>query len=335
MTILFSRRSLLGVALGGPQFLRYATVTAGQATPVATRETPQPLDALLASCDSIFGIVVIGPGDSIAFQHNVNSPFVSASLYKLVLLADILAAVEAGDLSLTDKMAITDDVYVEANGADSYFAPDAVGYEAPLEELLYAAGAYSSNVAALTLMTKTSIARLNALALDLGMTGTHYWATTNTVDDLYPGTDGAATTEDLARSIAFARSFAFGGTINLTTPGDMAWFWRLLRDDDLISPLVCWRLRRILTAEVIPDRIPALLPRSANVIHKTGNLPGVLHDVGLIETTSGSAIVVAMAQAVTDLDMTFVVEQRMGLFGYELIADAGVTSPTAAATPSA
>jgi len=69
------------------------------------------------------------------------------------------------------------------------------------------------------------------------------------------------------------------------------------------------------------------------VIHKTGNLDGVFHDAGIVQTPSGSVIVIAMAQAATDADMTYSVEQRLGLFSYQLGSGRPKPSPERA-TPA-
>jgi hypothetical protein len=44
----------------------------------------------------------------------------------------------------------------------------------------------------------------------------------------------------------------------------------------------------------------------------------VLHDVGIVETPSGPVIVIAMAQAASDVETTMAIEQRLGLAAYEV-----------------
>src|SRR4051812_25077203 len=172
---LFSRRVVLASLAGLPS-LPLAHVVAQDASPIVAPAVANPIDSLLATCDSIFGIVIIDPTDTSVYQRNANTPFVSASLYKLVLLTEIFRLVEAGELDLNRRIPIRDDLFLEANGADSYFTTQAVGSEVPIDELIYASGAFSSNVAALTLLNLTSIDRLNTFAAELGLVGTHYWA---------------------------------------------------------------------------------------------------------------------------------------------------------------
>jgi beta-lactamase class A len=259
---------------------------------------------------------------------------VSASLYKLVLLAETLARVEEGSLQLDQQVMIERRFYLVANGGDSYFSSDAVGYEATIEELVYATGAYSSNVGAQALVSLTSVEQLERFASELGLSDTRYWVKAAEVSSVYAQVSGRAPSLDFTRSIAFIESFVGYGKINLTTPRDMATFFRLLRDDKLVSPVVSWQLRNVLDARVINDRFPSLLPDGIQVIHKTGNLAGVLHDVGFIETPTGPMVTVAMAQAVTDVDTTLLIEQRLGLLAYQLGSGSGDPIP-AAGTPVA
>jgi beta-lactamase class A len=302
------------------------------ATPIPEASQEHELQVLLDSCDAVFGVIIIDPEDQIVFEKNADLPFVSASLYKLVLLAEVLDRIELGELTLEQKVPISSDYYLIANGDDSYFAYEAIGTSVTIEELVYSAGAYSSNVGAQALMSLTSPERLDAFARKLGLTETHYWVEAGEVREHYATTGDAKASTDYVQSMEFVESAAGDDVINVTTPRDMATFFRLLRDDRLVSPLVSWRIKQVLSARVINDRIPALLPASAESIHKTGNLDGVIHDTGIVETPSGPVVVIAMAQAAMDIDMTYLVEQRLGLFGYQL-GSARVRSSPPEATP--
>ena len=288
------------------------------ATPAADVPLDQQLAQLLDSCNSIFGVVLIAPGDSPIYSLNRDVPFISASLYKLVLLAETLARVEAGELALDQTVEIQPEFYILANGDDSYFTPDAIGYEAMIEELAYSAGAYSSNVGAQALISLTERNLLEQFAAGLGMNQTRYWVEGSAIREMYGKVAGRPPSLDYVRSLAFLESFAGYGAVNLTSPGDMATFFRLLRDNQLVSPVVSWQIRHILEARVINDRIPALLPQGTQVIHKTGNLDGVLHDAGIVQTANGPVIAVTMAQAATDYEMTIQIEQRLGLLAYQV-----------------
>jgi beta-lactamase class A len=307
---------------------------ASDATPVSSPAPSEQIRSLLAGCSSIFGVVIIDADDQIVFEQNADVPFVSASLYKLVLLAETLGRVESGSLSLDQLVPIQPDFYLVANGEDSYFSYDAIGYLATVEELIYSTGAYSSNVGAQALMSLTSPDRLERFANDLGMTETRYWLEIDDIRQMYGQFAGQPSSRDFVRSVSFIEELTGDSITNVTTPRDMATFFRLLRDDQLVSPLASWRIKHVLDERVITDRLPALLPESATVVHKTGNLDGVLHDVGFVETPSGPVIVIAMAQAATDIEQTMEIEQQLGLAAYQTGIGDGLNS-VERATPEA
>jgi hypothetical protein len=59
------------------------------------------------------------------------------------------------------------------------------------------------------------------------------------------------------------------------------------------------RARRILGGQQFNAGLPARLPYDS-VWHKTGNLPGLLHDAGWIMHERGAAIVVAFSDQLTN-----------------------------------
>ena len=233
-------------------------------------------------------MVIIDPDDQVVFEENADLPFVSASLYKLVLLAEILAGVDRESSTLEQEVPIASDYYLLANGDDSYFAYDAIGASITLEELIYSAGAYSSNVGAQALMSLTSPEQLEAFAAELGLTETHYWVEADEVQERYASTTGQQESPITPQSMEFVESAAGDDVINVTTPRDMATFFRLLRDDQLVSPLVSWRIKQVLGARVINDRIPALLPAGARVDPQDRKSRRRLHDAGIVQTPTGS-----------------------------------------------
>src|SRR6267143_964601 len=68
----------------------------------------------------------------------------------------------------------------------------------------------------------------------------------------------------------------------------------LLAKRQLISAAASDRMLARLERQQINDRLPAELPEGVVVAHKTGNLPGIAHDAGIIFTPSGPRVVVAM-----------------------------------------
>jgi beta-lactamase class A len=118
-----------------------------------TREQ-QLAEELLANEPGVYGYVVMAADGSLVASINGQTPFVTASLYKLILMADIYQRIEMGSLSADQLIVLQPRVYLES--LDNYFAPEEIGMAFPLQEYLFAVGAYSSNVAARTLLDLTS-----------------------------------------------------------------------------------------------------------------------------------------------------------------------------------
>lgn len=80
------------------------------------------------------------------------------------------------------------------------------------------------------------------------------------------------------------------GLDNFSTPEETAdLFVRLLRGD-LGAPATTSVLLEILKAQQLRDGLPAWLPRDAAAAHKTGSLPGVKNDAGVLFLPAGPVV---------------------------------------------
>ena len=87
-----------------------------------------------------------------------------------------------------------------------------------------------------------------------------------------------------------------GGLDNFTSAGDMARLLELLATERILSPPGCRRALGILARQQVKDRLPLLLPSDVAVAHKTGELPGIRHDVGLLRWDTHQIVVAALTQ---------------------------------------
>ena len=176
----------------------------------------------MESCNSIFGVVILDSEGNEIFTHNPDLPFVPASLYKLVLITQITTWAEEGHLALTDTVTILPEFFVAKNGEDSYFTYDSVGFPAPIEELLYATGSYSSNVSAMALLSLT-LDRPTQFVRPGNWTQAHPLLDRfREAAELYADAEETAAEGDFSRAITFIDSFAGSSTVNVTTPRDMS-----------------------------------------------------------------------------------------------------------------
>jgi beta-lactamase class A len=83
---------------------------------------------------------------------------------------------------------------------------------------------------------------------------------------------------------------------NVSTPREMAKLLELVHDGHAASPTACASMMRILQSQQVNDRIPLLLPRSVEVAHKTGELPGIRNDAGIVYSPSGPYLFVCFTR---------------------------------------
>jgi beta-lactamase class A len=282
--------------------------------------TPDPaavaIDALLAPEQGIYGVILMNPDGTLIYSRNAHTPFVSASLYKLILLADICRAIEHGDLTLETGLLIDLSYFTEVDAYDAYFSSDYAGSETTVEEALFATGAYSSNVAAKALLTLTSTEHLNATAADLGLHETFLFTDPESTPNWPPVANADLSAIDAKTVENLIMSYATDGQVNITTPADMARYFQLLLKGKIYNKRVSTMIANILGQQTIVNRFPALLPAGTKVVHKTGDLDFVVHDVGIIHTPGGTRVLAGMVEAPPDDERAAGVLQRLALIAY-------------------
>lgn len=298
--------------------LRSDPATQEPLTPLVSRltaipDTPEQHHAteLLSGEPGIYGFVVLDADGTILASHNGELPFITASTYKLVLMADIYRRIEQGILSLDQPVML--DAALFGNYGDMYFAHEDIWSSFPLQEYLFAMGAYSSNAAARTLLTLTSPTVLRQTAVTIGMENTHLFV--NVVDlpmwPPLPGVDGSVD-DLLAAQIYLEQSVLEEGSVSITTPLDMARYQLAMLHGTLISPWASSQIATILEQQLIRDRIPFFF-EDIQVLNKPGNLDDAVNDVGVLYLDDGPRAVVTLAQNVPDTDRATLIEQRLAL----------------------
>jgi beta-lactamase class A len=300
---------------------------------IPTSPEQAAMASLLEGEQGVFGVVVFDSNGKVVMTRNAHVPFVTASTYKLLVMADILRKVEAGELSLEQTFVLDPELFAQGDG-DMFFANDEAGSEATLEDLLFAAGAYSSNVAGLTMLKLTSPESLRETAELIGMNETWLLTDPTSLPIWPPQPASDATQADVEAARAYVESSAELGPVNITTPFDMATYMQKLANNSLISPFVSEQIRAILEEQLIRDRIPLLLPDGYEAVEKPGNLEDVVNDVGYITLPSGEIRPVALLSlGLFDDDRATQVEQRLALIAAGIF-DIPPYDDTTQATPA-
>ncbi len=231
----------------------------------STAELAQQLDSLIASFPNGAGIWIADPNVAAPlFTHDPEEHLITASLYKLGVLAEAERRVDAGDLRYDDVITIEpEDITLDGSFEDA-------GTQLTLDEALEAMITISDNGSALALWRILGGANIDVTLEKAGVKNFHV-----AFDD----------TED-----------------NWATPHAIGTYFTLLAKRQLISSAASDRMLARLERQQINDRLPAQLPAGVVVAHKTGNLSGLAHDAGIIYTRSGPRVVVAMTWDAFDED---------------------------------
>ena len=230
-----------------------------------TADLVQHLDELVSAFPGGAGLWVADPLTGKAlYSHDADEPVIPASLYKLGVLTEAERRVDAGELHYGDIITIEEEDITE----DGSF--EVAGTQLTLDEALEAMITISDNGAAVALWHVLGPENINATLERAGVTGFHVFLNWD---------------ED-----------------NVVTPHAVGTLLTLLAQRKLISATASDRMVARLQRQQINDRLPAGLPEGTVVAHKTGNLPGLTHDAGIIFTPSGPRVVVAMTWDAFDAD---------------------------------
>jgi len=202
-------------------------------------------------CNAFFAIQDFTSGKVLAI-HEENTPVPSASLIKLPLLLCALEAVQKGELSFDQRIPICE----QQHTGDSRTIARSASC-APLSFLLETMIADSDNTAANVLIDFLGMERVNALCKMCGMSGT------------------------CLRRHMLDFGAAVRGEENDTTARDILRFFSLLQEDAFLTPALCGTARRILLAQRDKAYLMYAMPKQ-RAAHKTGELPGIRHDAGIL-----------------------------------------------------
>jgi beta-lactamase class A len=254
-----------GTALVLAVTLALAGLIPGAPAAASTAELVQHLDQLVSAFPGGAGLWIADPNTGkTLYSHDADEPIITASLYKLAVLTEAERRVDAGQLRYGDTITIEDEDITE----DGSF--EAAGTELTLDQALEAMITISDNGAALALWHVLGPENINATLRKLGIADFHVFTDWN---------------ED-----------------NVATPRAIGALLTLLAKRQLVSAAASDRMLARLQRQQINDRLPAGLPEGVVVAHKTGNLPGLTHDAGIIFTPAGPRVVVAMTWDAYDLD---------------------------------
>jgi beta-lactamase class A len=230
----------------------------GGATPAAAAA-----DAALIAFSGTAGVAIADPGTGAAYEREPARIFPAASLYKLLVLAEVYRRSAAGDLSLDETtITIADEDLID--GGDETESGVTLTVRETVERMITA----SDNSCAHALLRLVGIRRVNATAADLGMRD-------SVINTDLPVEERTA-------------------NFNTTSVRDMEHLFVGLQNGTVVSPTASAEMLAVLSRQQINDRLPTGVPGGTPIAHKTGNLDSIAHDAGVIATPFGPRVAIVL-----------------------------------------
>jgi len=227
------------------------------------------IEAAIGQCPATVGVAIknLESGETLAWRAEERFP--AASVIKISILVEALRQAEAGRLQLDERIAVRKADLVGGFGV----LKDLGSVEAlSLLDLLTLMIIISDNTAANLCIERLGMGAVNAAMVSLGLAGT---VLQRKMMDM-PARDR--------------------GLDNFTTPADAARLLELVATDRVLTPKGSRHALEIMARQQVNDRLPLLLPAGVQVAHKTGELPGIRHDVGVLWTTRSRVVVAALTK---------------------------------------
>jgi len=228
---------------------------------------------IISQAEGTFGLVIgiIGTGEEI--DINGDEVFPSASIIKIPILVEALRQRAEGRLSLEERVTLMEEDKVGGSGVLKEMT---TGLSLPFSDVLTLMIIVSDNVAANIAIARVGMENVNAYVRQLG----------------------------LRRTVLQRKLMDFEarkrGLDNLTSPRDIADLLQKLATKTMLNPEACERALDIMKRQQVRDRIPRYLPSGTPVAHKTGEIAGIRHDVGVVFAKDHPYVISAMSKDLKD-----------------------------------
>jgi beta-lactamase class A len=199
--------------------------------------------------------------------------FPSASVIKVPILVAVFAEVAAGRRRWEDRFTLHAEACVEGSGVLRELHP---GLEVTLQDLTRLMIVVSDNTASNMLIDTVGVERVNAEMAALGFQSTRL---------------GRKFYDFAARD---------AGRENLCAASELADLLTRLEQGEVVSPAASREMLALMRRQGFTHKLPALLPPETPVAHKTGEITGVSHDVGIIYAPSGPIVLAVLTQSCRD-----------------------------------
>jgi len=227
------------------------------------------IKASVNNFDQDIGLLIKDCASGWEISVNKEKLFPSASLVKMPIMAGIFSASAEDGLDLSSVITLDDQSKTSGSGILKNYA---AGTNFDIEKLTEIMITESDNTATNMLIDHLGIETLNGYFKKIGLSHTN-----------------------LARKM-MDFSGRQKGVENYTCAQDLGYLLEQIYFSKLINKEFSRKCLEILKKQKIKDRIPARLPVSAQVAHKTGLEKHVCHDAGIVFTLHGDFIICVLTR---------------------------------------
>ncbi len=254
------------------------------------REVEAAVAALPAA--SHHGIAIQRLGDNATWQRQASRRFPAASTIKLAILAAVARSIDTGDVDPAGFVPIQPASRVAGSGVLTWLSDDV---QLSARDLAYLMIAISDNTASNALIDLVGTRRIAATIQALDLTGT-----------------------ELNRRF-IGRLPQAGEPDNWTTATDLVKLLAMVSGRSAASPERCRWMHDLLSRQQHRDRLARQLPETVRFAGKSGSLPGIVHDAGLLSGPGGTVAVAVLTEGSEDEYAMDVLIGKIGVAAARLI----------------
>lgn len=244
------------------------------------------LDAKASEMGCSFGIAFKNISTGESFSYNEKEVMHAASLMKVPVMIEVYKQASQGKFALGDSLLVKNEfrsivdgssfsLDVADDGDDAIYAR--VGGRMTIYELTFEMITVSSNLATNILIDLVGADNVTASMRTLG-----------------------AATIQVLRGVEDNKAFERGMN-NTTDAYDMMVILESMARAELVSAAACQEMMEILLSQKFTTKIPALLPETIKVAHKTGSITRIDHDAGIVIFPSGErCVLVVLSKGIDD-----------------------------------
>lgn len=227
-------------------------------------ELRRKIDTVLEKYTGRWGIVILNHSNGEKLEINPEMVFPSASMIKVPIMYEVMRQAAANIITLDQPLIVKDEFRVGGAGILKELRSD---IPMTIRELVTLMIILSDNTATNMLIDLVGMNSINKTMTDLGLKAT------------------------VLRRCMMDFDAALAGNENDTSAADLTFLFSAIYDSLELPSEYSALMLDILTRQQVQDKLPFYLPEGTLIAHKTGTLPGVEHDGGILFLPNGPYII--------------------------------------------